>query len=41
MHIGSDLAKDEQDKLLVFLHENQDVFAWLAKELQGVSHDLM
>jgi hypothetical protein len=26
LHVGSDLAEDEKDKLLVFLHENQDVF---------------
>jgi hypothetical protein len=40
MHIGSDLADDEKDTLLVFLYENQDVFAWLAKDLQGVRRDL-
>ena len=26
VHIGSDLAEDKKDRLLVFLHENQDVF---------------
>ena len=33
MHIGSDLADDEKDMLLFFLYENQDVFAWSAKDL--------
>ena len=27
VHIGSDLTKEKKDSLLVFLHENQDVFA--------------
>ena len=40
MHVGSDLVEDKKDRLLAFLHENQDVFAWSAKDLQGVSHDL-
>jgi len=40
MHIGSDLAEDEKDRMLVFLYENQDIFAWSAKDLQGVSRDL-
>ena len=40
VHIGSDLIEDEKDRLLVFLLENQDVFTWSAKDLQGVSHDL-
>jgi hypothetical protein len=40
VHLGSDLAEDEKDRLLLFLHENQDVFAWSTKDLQGVSRDL-
>jgi hypothetical protein len=40
VHIGSDLTKDEKDGLISFFHENQDVFAWSAKDLQGVSRDL-
>ena len=40
VHVGSDLAEDEKDRLLLFLHENQDVFAWSTKDLQGVSRDL-
>ena len=27
MHVGSDLVEDEKDRLLAFLHKNQDVFA--------------
>ena len=41
VHVGSNLAEDEKDRLLLFLHENQDVFAWSTKDLQGVSRDLM
>ena len=37
----SDLIEHEKDKLLAFLHENQDVFAWSAKDLKGVSRDLV
>jgi hypothetical protein len=40
VHVGSDLVDDEKDMLLVFLHENQDVFAWSAKDMQGISRDL-
>ena len=40
VHVGSDLTEDEKDRMLAFLHENQDVFAWSAKDLQGVSRDL-
>ena len=40
VHIGSDLTKDEKGGLISFLHENQDVFTWPAKDLQGVSRDL-
>ena len=40
VHIGSDLVEVEKGRLLVFLHENQDVFTWSAKDLQGVSRDL-
>ena len=27
VHVGSDLVEDKKDRLLAFLHENQDVFA--------------
>ncbi|XP_066323917.1 uncharacterized protein [Miscanthus floridulus] len=40
MHIGSDLIKEENDNLLVFLRGNQDIFAWSAKDLQAVSREL-
>jgi len=40
VHVGSDLIKDVKDSLIAFLHENQDVFAWLAKDLQGINRDL-
>jgi hypothetical protein len=40
VHVGSDLAKYEKDSLIAFLHENQDVFAWSANDLQGVSREL-
>ena len=33
VHVGSDHAEDEKDRLLVFLLENQDVFTWSAKDL--------
>ena len=34
VHVGSNLVEHEKDKLLAFLHENQDVFVWSAKDLQ-------
>jgi hypothetical protein len=40
VHIGSDLAKDETDYLIAFLHENQNVFVWSANDLQGISREL-
>ena len=40
VHVGFDLTKDEKDNLIAFLQENQDVFAWLAKDLQGINCDL-
>ena len=40
VHVGSNLAKNEKDSLIAFLHENQDVFAWSAKDLQGVGRDV-
>jgi hypothetical protein len=40
VHVGSNLAEDEKDRLLVFLHDNQDIFTWSTKNLQGVSRDL-
>ena len=40
VHVGSDLVEHEKDRLLAFLQKNQDVFAWSAKDLQGVSRNL-
>ena len=40
VHVGSDLIKDVKDSLIAFLHENQDVLAWSAKDVQGVNRDL-
>ena len=40
MHVGFDPTKDEKDSLIAFLDENQDEFAWSAKDLQGVSRDI-
>ena len=33
VHIGSDLAEDERNNIVTFVHENQDVFAWSANDL--------
>ena len=41
IHVGSDLTKCDKDSLIAFLHENQDVFAWSANDLEGISRDLM
>jgi hypothetical protein len=40
IHIGPDLLEDEKDSLIAFLHKNQDVFAWSANDLHGVSRNL-
>ena len=40
MHVGFDPTKDEKDSLIAFLDENQDEFAWSAKDLQGINRDL-
>lgn len=40
VHIGANLSDQEKQNLISFLHENDDVFAWSAKDLQGVSRDL-
>jgi hypothetical protein len=34
--IGAHLNPEEEEKLIQFLNKNKDVFAWLAKDLQGV-----
>jgi hypothetical protein len=40
VQIGSNLLEDEKDSLIAFLHKNQDVFAWSANDLRGVSRNL-
>lgn len=40
VHIGTDLTAQDKQELVEFLHENSNVFAWSAKDLQGVSRDL-
>lgn len=40
VHIGTGLTENRKQNLISFLHEYQDVFAWSAKDLQGVSRDL-
>ena len=40
MRIGFDLSEDEKDSLIAFLHENREVFAWSAKDLQGISRNI-
>jgi hypothetical protein len=34
--IGAHLRSEEEKELIQFLNKNKDVFAWLAKDLQGV-----
>ena len=33
MHIGTDLAQEERDRLIDFLHESKDIFTWSVKDL--------
>jgi hypothetical protein len=40
VRIGSYLNEAERHNLITFLYENRDVFAWSARDLQGVSRDL-
>jgi hypothetical protein len=39
--IGAHLNPEEEKKLIQFLNENKDVFAWSAKDLQGVDIDII
>ena len=39
--IGANLEKEEEEKLIQFLNKNKDVFAWSAKDLQGVDRDII
>jgi hypothetical protein len=38
---GAHLTPEEENELIRFLNKNKDVFAWLAKDLQGVDRDII
>jgi hypothetical protein len=39
--IGGHLNPEEEKELIQFLNKNKDVFAWSAKDLQGVDRDII
>jgi hypothetical protein len=39
--IGAHLSPEEEKELVEFLNKNKDVFAWSAKDLQGVDRDII
>jgi hypothetical protein len=39
--IGANLNAGEDKELVQFLNRNKDVFAWSAKDLQGVDRDII
>jgi hypothetical protein len=39
--IGAHLNPKEEIELVQFLNKNKDVFAWSAKDLQGVDKDII
>jgi hypothetical protein len=39
--IGANLSDEEDRSLVQFLNKNKDVFAWSAKDLQGVDRDII
>jgi hypothetical protein len=39
--IGTEISKEEEDKLLQFLRHNQDVFAWSKSDLTGVHRSVI
>jgi hypothetical protein len=39
--IGAHLNPEEKKELIQFLNKNKDVFAWSAKDLQGVDRDII
>jgi hypothetical protein len=39
--IGANLSAEEDKDLVRFLNRNKDVFAWSAKDLQGVDRDFI
>jgi hypothetical protein len=39
--IGAHLGPEEEKELVQSLNKNKDVFAWLAKDMQGVDRDII
>jgi hypothetical protein len=39
--IGKGLENDKEERLIQFLRNNQDVFAWSSADLKGVNRDIM
>jgi hypothetical protein len=39
--IGAHLNPEEEKELIQFLIKNKDVFAWSAKDLQGIDKDII
>jgi hypothetical protein len=39
--IGANLSPGEEKELIRFLNRNKDVFAWSAKDLQGIERDII
>jgi hypothetical protein len=39
--IGTEVSTEEEDQLLQFLHQNQDVFAWSKSDLTGVHRSVI
>jgi DNA-directed RNA polymerase beta' subunit len=39
--IGAHLSPEEEKELVEFLNKNKDVFAWSARDLQGVDKDII
>ena len=41
LRVGSELAPQDQGKLVGFLKGNLDVFAWTHEDMEGISPDVM
>jgi hypothetical protein len=39
--IGTEVSKEEENRLLQFLHHNQDIFAWSKSDLMGVHRSVV
>jgi hypothetical protein len=39
--IGAHLNPEEEKELIQFLNKNKDVFAWSAKDFQGIDRDII